>query len=1412
VSDRGERSSVLGAGHVLGGRFRLEALSQKGGMGSVFRAFDLDEERAVAVKVLDGTELESSMRFAREAELLATMRHPAIVRYVAHGIETLGIEGLPVTGNVTNSIAQARLPYLVMDWIEGETLGEVLKRGKIDLAPTLLLGTRIASALAYAHGRRLVHRDIKPGNIHLPTSSGGAPRFDKATLLDFGIARPTLVDSELTLHGMPVGTIGYMAPEQARGETEVRAAADVFALGCVLFACLVGKRPFTGNSLTAVLAKTLHEEAPRLRELVTGVPRGLDDLIARMLSKDPAERPTDGAEVIRELEKVEEEVDARTGDSMIPTGISSSRISAGITSREQVLVSVVLASTASFHTRDIQATMPGGVELSRKIERTQSQVEALGGRLERLANGLMVATVSGAGHATDLAAQAARVALVLQRALPDSRVALATGRGMLGSRLPIGDAIERAAKLVEEDNVVLERAPRDSDPPRPPPAVVIDESTAGLLDARFQVSARSDGMYLEGESVSLEHVRTLLGRPTRFVGRSREMGILTSVYDACIEEETAQAVILTGEAGVGKSRLRYEFLRHLRSKTGSGDLGVAPEIWSAQSDPMGAGAPLRLMAALLVQALGLQEGESTEGARQRIRARVARHVQPSQTARVSEFLGELVGVPNEEKMASSGSHLAASQTVPAISGNAALEMDPDGNPVQQPISVELRVVREDARVRGDQIRRAVIDFVGAECAHKPVVLVLEDLHWGDQPTVELVDTLLGHLRDAPLFVLAAGRPELHTLFPKLWSGHSITPVPLSSLSRKASETLVRTVLGQNTDEQTVERLTGHAGGNALFLEELIRASSERGPGSAELPGSLLAVLQSRLERLDPAARRALRAASIFGETFWMQGVGAVLGEESGEGHGSVRDVTWMLDHLSEQELVSRRPESRFAGAREYVFRHAHVRDAAYGTLTEEDRKTGHALAGEWLERQGERDALVLAEHFERGGEFDRATVAYRRAAEQSMEANDMRGALSRAEIAARAESPADRAAMRLFQAEAHRWLGEIGRAKERANEALALLRPHSDAWYEAIGIVAEAHGRVGDLDKLVELSELLLTDRRAGDSVPPPPSSPGHAVAAPVHVAMSGSRAIALVRATAQLLPAARTELVERLLAALAPQREAFARNAPNVAGWIEFIRGLRALYLGDVGDAIAFIAQGAEHFERAGDLRNACMQKVRLGYMLTLVGMYVPGEESLREALADAEAMGLRDTISLAKHNLGLSLFRLGRLEDAERYEGQALRDYVERGDLRLAGASHLYLAMILVELRRLEDAERHVRESIAMLAPTAPMYAEAMATLAYVFLAARRHDEALGAASEAYAAFDRVGESEDAEALILRVHAEALFVAGEKAQALVAVGRAKARLLERAAKIHDPSVRRHFLEEEHESRATLRLAEAWS
>ena len=376
------------------------------------------------------------------------------------------------------------------------------------------------------------------------------------------------------------------------------------------------------------------------------------------------------------------------------------------------------------------------------------------------------------------------------------------------------------------------------------------------------------------------------------------------------------------------------------------------------------------------------------------------------------------------------------------------------------------------------------------------------------------------------------------------------------------------------------------------------------------------------------------------------------------------------------------------------------------------------------------------------------------------------------------------------------WLGEIGRARDRAQEALLLLKPRSEAWYEAAGIVAEAHGRVGEKDKLVSWAEELLLEKD---------NSPSGTFA------MSGSRAVAMVRTAAQLLATGDTELVERFLAALVPYREAFAANAPSVAGWIDYVRAIRAVYAGDTGDAIAFIRLSSAAFERGGDLRNACMQKVRLGYTLSIVGMHAGGELALREALADAEAMGLRDTISLAKHNLGLALLRGGRLEEAERQESQALRDYVERGDLRLAGASHLYLAMIYVDMRRFDDAERHVREAIAMQSPTSPAYAEAMATLGMVLLGAGRVDEALGAASEGYAAFDRIGEVEDAEALIHLANAEALWVGGQRAKAREAITKARDRILERAAKIHDVEVRRNFLENEPDIRRTLEHHAAW-
>ncbi|KYF78178.1 hypothetical protein BE20_25480 [Sorangium cellulosum] len=145
----------------------------------------------------------------------------------------------------------------------------------------------------------------------------------------------------------------------------------------------------------------------------------------------------------------------------------------------------------------------------------------------------------------------------------------------------------------------------------------------------------------------------------------------------------------------------------------------------------------------------------------------------------------------------------------------------------------------------------------------PPLLVLEDLRWGDQPTVSFLDSALRDLRAMPWMVLALARPEVHETFPRLWAERQTQEIRLKELPRKACERLVRQALGASIGREMLERIVALAGGHAFYLEELIRAVAE-GRGEA-LPETVLAMVEARLSRLDPEARRLLRAASVFGE-------------------------------------------------------------------------------------------------------------------------------------------------------------------------------------------------------------------------------------------------------------------------------------------------------------------------------------------------------------------------------------------------------------------------------------------------------------------------------------------------------------------------------------------------------------------
>ena len=250
-------------------------------MGRVYEALDRQTNRRVALKILTAPDPISVLRFADEVAILETLKHPAIVGHVAHGVTDDG------------------LPYLAMDWLAGENLAVRLARGRLSAADTMVLGHRIAEALAAAHARGIVHRDLKPGNILLVHD-----RPEAAVLIDFGVARRLLLGRDLTSSGMLVGTPGFMAPEQALSSRSVDGRADLFALGCVLYSCLTGRRAFDGADTYDVLAQLVHVTPPAMSGLVPHVPPQLDALIRRLIAKDPSGRPASAAEVARELVRI----------------------------------------------------------------------------------------------------------------------------------------------------------------------------------------------------------------------------------------------------------------------------------------------------------------------------------------------------------------------------------------------------------------------------------------------------------------------------------------------------------------------------------------------------------------------------------------------------------------------------------------------------------------------------------------------------------------------------------------------------------------------------------------------------------------------------------------------------------------------------------------------------------------------------------------------------------------------------------------------------------------------------------------------------------------------------------------------------------------------------------------------------
>ena len=277
------------------GKYTIQGQVGRGGMGIVWKGFDPDLQRTVAIKVLSPHLAQSAVarrRFQREARAAAAINHENVL--TIHSVEE-----------------QGETPFLVMEFVSGQSLKEyVAGRQKLDVIEVIRLSAQIAQGLAAAHAQGVIHRDVKPANVMLHE---GATRV---RLMDFGLARVAFDNADLTSHDHAVGTPAYMAPEQIRGHS-IDARADLFSLGCVMYCMVAGHSPFHGRTHAETIHKILDLVPARLHDVDPAVPHVLSEMVEKLLAKNPDDRYQSAFEVADVLKKLLVQLNQTPTDELV---------------------------------------------------------------------------------------------------------------------------------------------------------------------------------------------------------------------------------------------------------------------------------------------------------------------------------------------------------------------------------------------------------------------------------------------------------------------------------------------------------------------------------------------------------------------------------------------------------------------------------------------------------------------------------------------------------------------------------------------------------------------------------------------------------------------------------------------------------------------------------------------------------------------------------------------------------------------------------------------------------------------------------------------------------------------------------------------------------------------------------------
>jgi serine/threonine protein kinase len=1325
------------AGELFAQRFLVEDRIAIGGMGSIFRAIDQQSGRPVALKLLQAQVSAADVeRFAREAQILGELPHPHIVPYVAHGVDEAG------------------QPYLVMEWLEGENLAERIHRGPLGLRDTAAVALGVGAALAEAHQRGVIHRDLKPSNLFLPDRD-----LARIVVLDFGIARRTLHMGAVTCTGAVIGTPQYMSPEQARGERELGPPTDIFSLGCVLYECLAGTPPFLGDHAVAILVKVMLNEPRPIRARRADVPEAFASLIDRMLRKDPRVRFPDGlavCEALRHLElPAEDSIPAATptvrmtslipdeqraqpphdqalhealrrleppSEESIQVATPTTRVTSLWVPQEQRIVSLAVAvprsgeherTTALVGDRGTPPTLPPSLK---------HELLQLGAIVELLADGTVMVTMPPSASASDQAFLAVRCGLILAEHLLDVEVAVATGRGHLQGQLPIGEAIDRAFELLED-------SPR-ARTPEAPCNVWLDTLTEDLLAGRLQIEhedGRARAVRAQDPATG-EDVRRLLGQPTSCVGREQELATLESILSTCIGDSVARAAGVVAPPGMGKSRLRHEFLH--RAAQHHPELVVL----LGRGEIMNVGAPYGMLGQALRRLCGLAGGEPDAVRTERLRERLGLHLAGTSAAQVVAFLGELCGV------------CLSGDRIPAM-----------------------HAARSDPRMMHEHVKLAFLDWLRAECLVAPVLLVLEDLHWGDALTVQLLEQALRELAELPLFVFTLARPEAQAQFPSFWASSSLQVLPLQVLTRRVCERLAQEVLqyalGHAPDAETVAHVVAQAAGHPLYLEELIRAVAEGRHDT--LPETVLAMLMARLSQLDAGARQMLRVASVFGETFTRGGLAALLRDEQ-----RTVDADATLAMLVRAEFIEPQRDGWAAPQTRFKFRHALVRDAAYSLFTEGNRIISHRLACAYLEQSGGADPVVLAEHAYQGNALELAARFYIEAGQRALSSFDLDAAEHHARRAIECGVRDEQlGAVRAIQAWLANFRLDLQGGYTHALEALEILKPGGFWWTKTYAICFYSFFM---LDRREHADRIIRTFL---ESEPDPDA----------RLAYLESGAVLAIFFTATGARHTNNQVIDRLT-------QVTANVDPRDRGYLMIATAWRNVFLElDPYRALGEARQAAALFRESGKQLWLAEALFAAGMALTSMGVWTKGEEVLREA-AHTSGDVFYDTVIHLHLGFNLAVQACTAKQEEARRISNAYRDQPQLGPA-VQGFANKVLADVAMAAGDRETAEVAVRAALEGFGAMLSYRLQVVPTAVALSLTQGRVADARRLAEEALVQLEEQGGLGICDVPTRLAVAQARFADGDREGGRSALRSALERLRLCAGRIQDAGMRASYL-----------------